>query len=241
MSGDHFTGLDNGGDRATENCTVELEYSTKKSKKRKRNLNPMIEDDYHITALERFNKRDLLCVSKPSYVLGLGSINARPENRNRLHELLRKLMRQHNWIEASGVLSVLLKGTCKDTCPRTNRFKYGALMELLKHEQSDPVNTMAISGLYDTWMSRIGINLANKRRRVECTKEDRFIVRLESILFNLMRGNVEDEHYNARRYIYDFSIPGWDVEIPCEMRNIENLFHFPVCIQLGHINFTRNA
>uniref|UniRef100_A0A2P2KH77 Uncharacterized protein n=1 Tax=Rhizophora mucronata TaxID=61149 RepID=A0A2P2KH77_RHIMU len=125
MSGDHFTGLDNGGDRATENCTVELEYSTKKSKKRKRNLNPMIEDDYHITALERFNKRDLLCVSKPSYVLGLGSINARPENRNRLHELLRKLMRQHNWIEASGVLSVLLKGTCKDTCPRTNRFKYG--------------------------------------------------------------------------------------------------------------------
>ena len=72
----------------------------------------------------RLVKRIVLSLTKPSYVLGLGSKTVRAENRVRLSHLLRRLMRQHNWTEASGVLSVFLKGTCKDKSPITNRFKY---------------------------------------------------------------------------------------------------------------------
>ena len=69
-------------------------------------------------------KRVVLSLTKPSYSLGLGSKTLRAENRARLSYLLGKLMKQHNWTEASGVLSVLLKGTCKDKSLPNNRFKY---------------------------------------------------------------------------------------------------------------------
>lgn len=72
----------------------------------------------------RLVKRIVLSLTKPSYILGIGSETIRAENRVRLSLLLCRLMRQHNWTEASGVLSVLLKATCKDRLPTTNRFKY---------------------------------------------------------------------------------------------------------------------
>lgn len=75
----------------------------------------------------RLAKRIFLSFTKPSYVLGLGSKSVRTESRVRLTHLLRRLVLQHNWTEASGVMSMLLKGTCKDRSPVKNRFKYSVL------------------------------------------------------------------------------------------------------------------
>ncbi|XP_056167484.1 uncharacterized protein LOC130138189 [Syzygium oleosum] len=77
----------------------------------------------------RLLKRIMLSLTKPLYVLGLGRGSLRSENRRRLYRLLRKLVRRQNWAEASGVLSVLLKGTRKDRCPEHNRLKYTVRQE----------------------------------------------------------------------------------------------------------------
>lgn len=72
-----------------------------------------------------------LSITKPSYNLqrGLGTLTTdlkslRWLHRNRLSGFLRKLVRRHNWDEVYGVLSVLLKTTCKDRSPSRNRTKY---------------------------------------------------------------------------------------------------------------------
>lgn len=92
--------------------------------KRKRKSSSTVVNDVTDAISERLMKRIVLSLTKPSYILGLGSKTVRAENRIRLSHLLRRLMRQHNWTDASGVLSVLLKGTCKDKSPMSNRFKY---------------------------------------------------------------------------------------------------------------------
>lgn len=80
-------------------------------------------------------KRELkgieLSITKPSYNLqrGVGTLSTdlkslRWLHRNRLCGFLQKLMRRHNWDEVSGVLSVLLRGTCRDRSPSRNRAKY---------------------------------------------------------------------------------------------------------------------
>lgn len=76
-------------------------------------------------------KRALLAINKPSYCLkrGTGSLHCggeslRHQHRERLFRLLSKLIRRHNWVEASGVLSLLLQGTVRDNSPSRNRTKY---------------------------------------------------------------------------------------------------------------------
>ena len=69
-------------------------------------------------------KRIILSVKKPSYIRKLRSGKLRHEVRCRLQYLLSKLVDRHNWKEASGVLGMLLKGTCKDTSPMNSRVKY---------------------------------------------------------------------------------------------------------------------
>lgn len=65
-----------------------------------------------------------LCRAKPYYLLSLGPKASRSEYLNRLPGLLRDLLRKRNWSDASRVLSVLMKGTIKDPCPKMNRLKY---------------------------------------------------------------------------------------------------------------------
>ena len=72
----------------------------------------------------RIYKRSRLLLIKPSYTLKQGSKSIQDEHRVKLRGLLYKLVRQQNWLEASGVLSVLLKGTCKERSLQNNRFKY---------------------------------------------------------------------------------------------------------------------
>lgn len=72
----------------------------------------------------RLMKRIELALTTPSYLLCRGSKQLRTENRQKLSFLLRRLVQRQNWAEASGVLSVLLKATCKDRSPENNRLKY---------------------------------------------------------------------------------------------------------------------
>ncbi|KAF9671778.1 hypothetical protein SADUNF_Sadunf12G0084000 [Salix dunnii] len=190
------------GSKALESPPVKLalEADAKKSKKRKRrgHCSTMVANDCHITKLEKSYTRVMLSLTKPSYLLGLGSNYIRHENRMRLFNLLQKLVRQHNWKEAAGVLGVFLKATRKDKSPILNRFKYTVLLDLLKHIEGDDVSLSAISGIYDTWMTRIGTNLANKRTKDGQMKEDSFVVRLQFILSRVLQGDIEAERHNVK-------------------------------------------
>ena len=53
-----------------------------------------------------------------------GQVGARVEHRARLRYLLRRLVNQHHWVAASGVLSAYLKGTLDDNSPYRNRLKF---------------------------------------------------------------------------------------------------------------------
>ncbi|KAL7249633.1 hypothetical protein ACSBR1_011759 [Camellia fascicularis] len=138
----------------------------------------------------RLVKRILLSVTKPSYTLAIGSEKVRVKNLARLRRILSKLVRRHNWEEASGVLSVLLKGTGNEKSPPKNRSKYWVAMELLQHKQKDRINSTKIQHVYEIWMKRIG---SMKNRPMK----DRFTVQLEFILFCLKQGNVQDAHQAA--------------------------------------------
>lgn len=84
-----------------------------------------IVDNIDVDVSSRHTKRIALSLWKPSYILNRGrSGKLRHEVRRRLQYILCKLVDRHNWIEASGVLGMLLKGTCKDTSPMNNRLKY---------------------------------------------------------------------------------------------------------------------
>ncbi|KAL5542750.1 hypothetical protein UlMin_010460 [Ulmus minor] len=144
----------------------------------------------HVATSTRLEKRAILSLTKPSHTLALGSKEVRTENRSRLSYLLRRLVRQHSWTEASGVLSVLLKGTCKDKSMVNNRFKYSILMEVLEHVGDEHLTATKIRNIYDVWMRKVG---SMKNRPVE----ERFVVHLEFILFCLTQGNVNDAHQAA--------------------------------------------
>ncbi|GMH00700.1 hypothetical protein Nepgr_002539 [Nepenthes gracilis] len=137
----------------------------------------------------RLSKRIVLSLTKPSYTLGLGFKNVRRENRARLSCLLRKLVRQHNWEEASAVLSTLLKGTCKERSPQNNRMKYWVAMELLQHMEHDHAYSRQIKHIYDIWMKKVG---STKNRPFKDS-----YVQLEFIIFCLRQGNLEDAHQAA--------------------------------------------
>ena len=79
-------------------------------------------------ALDRKFKRTVLCVAKPSYLLSLlERSSTRCNYLKRLPKILSELLRQRNWREASGVLSVLMQGTMGDGSHSMNRLKYEVL------------------------------------------------------------------------------------------------------------------
>ncbi|KAE8688457.1 S-locus lectin protein kinase family protein [Hibiscus syriacus] len=76
-------------------------------------------------------------------------------NRKRLCYLLDKLVKKHDWGEASGVLSLLLRGTSNDCSADLNRLKYSVSIRLLKNTDGDNVDLRRIRDIYEIWMSRI--------------------------------------------------------------------------------------
>ena len=110
-----------------EEAEVELQYTDKKPSTRKRKLNQKLDNNGNVMP-EKLVKRIKLSLTKPSTLLVLapkiGSKVVRWENRVRLSHLLRKLVKRRNWVEVGGVLSMLLKVSCKDRYPLNNCFKY---------------------------------------------------------------------------------------------------------------------
>ncbi|XP_047334719.1 uncharacterized protein LOC124938342 [Impatiens glandulifera] len=134
-------------------------------------------------------KRILLSITKPSYTLRLGGENVRAEHRNRLQYLLCMLVRRHNWEEASGVLSVLLKATVGNKSPIKNRIKYGVALEILKHARSD-VKATKFRHIFEIWMKKIGsMNM--------WPTKDRYVVQSEYIIFCLRQGNLDGAYQAA--------------------------------------------
>ncbi|KAL3503159.1 hypothetical protein ACH5RR_037608 [Cinchona calisaya] len=135
--------------------------------------------------------------TKPSYCLqrGIGNLHRdgeslRCRHRKKLRRLLVKLMRKHNWVEASGVLSVLLKGTAKELSISRNRRKYLATLELLQRIKGDKINKRTMQSVYELWMKKLG---PMKKRPAK----DKFATQGEYILFCLTHGNTDDAHQAA--------------------------------------------
>ncbi|KAK7335107.1 hypothetical protein VNO80_26878 [Phaseolus coccineus] len=139
----------------TEPGTINEGSIVKKSKQRKRK-NFTVDEEGQMGSREKLAKRILLSLTRPSYVMGLGPKPLRKEHRTRLHYLLRRLVNQHHWVAASGVLSAYMKGTLNDTSPFRNRLKFWVLMELLKHMKNNSINPTRIKNLYDIWWKKIG-------------------------------------------------------------------------------------
>ncbi|MCD7450102.1 hypothetical protein HAX54_003520 [Datura stramonium] len=139
----------------------------------------------------------ILANTKPSFCLkrGIGSLHQeyrslQSQHRRTLRHLLQKLMRQHKYAEASGVLSVLLKGTTKETAVMKTRTKFTATLELIEHIKGDTLSSRKIQNIYELWMKKLG-------PMKNWTLKDRFAVPLEFILSCLKRGNTQDAHQGA--------------------------------------------
>jgi len=107
----------------TEPETINGGSTAKKSKQRKRK-SFMVDEEGQMGSREKLAKKILLSLTRPSYVMGLGPKPLRKEHRTRLRYLLRRLVNQHHWVAASGVLSAYMKGTVNDTSPFRNRLKF---------------------------------------------------------------------------------------------------------------------
>ena len=107
----------------TEPGTINGGSIVKKSNQRKRK-NFIVDEEGQMGSREKLAKRILLSLTRPSYVMGLGPKPLRKEHRTRLRYLLRRLINQHHWVAASGVLSAYMKGTLNDSSPFRNRLKF---------------------------------------------------------------------------------------------------------------------
>ncbi|KAL8528561.1 hypothetical protein ACS0TY_006110 [Phlomoides rotata] len=146
---------------------------------------------------EKKIKGTMLALKKPSYCLrkGIGVArwggeSLRFQHRQRLFRMLHQLTRQHNWPEASGVLSVLLQGTLRDQSLPRNRAKYTAALELLSVIKGENLSSRRIQSIYELWMRKLG------PLKYWSTKE-RFVVQLEFILTCLQHGSLEDAYQAA--------------------------------------------
>ncbi|XP_014498820.1 uncharacterized protein LOC106759939 [Vigna radiata var. radiata] len=164
-------------------------FTAKKSKQRKRK-SFMVEEEGQMGSREKLAKKILLSLTRPSYVLGLGPKPLRKEHRMRLRYLLRRLVNQHQWVEASGVLSVYMKGTLNETSPLRNRLKFWVLMELLNRVKNNSTNPTRIKNLYDIWSKKIG-------SMKTWPLQSRYAVHFEFIFFCLMQGNAGDAYQLA--------------------------------------------
>ncbi|TYH74477.1 hypothetical protein ES332_D05G401800v1 [Gossypium tomentosum] len=134
----------------------------------------------------KLDKRLILSLTKPSHLLTLKYAHIRWENRQRLCYLLERLVKKQNWAEASGVLSLLFKGTSHDFSAGLNRLKYSVAIRLLKYIDGDHVDIRRIRDIYEIWMSRIRFKTVKT--------EEQIAVHLEFILFCLTHGNLGWAH-----------------------------------------------
>ncbi|MED6207780.1 hypothetical protein PIB30_038786 [Stylosanthes scabra] len=159
--------------------------SNSKDRKR-RDLN----NDSPMVARKKLAKRILLSLTNPSHVLKLGPKPLRLDFCTMLQFLLRRLVKEHDWVSASGVLSAYLKGTLNDKSPSRSCLKFSALLELLKQMENSHINPTKMKNLYDIWSKNIG---SMKSWPVE----SRYRVHVEFMLFCLMHDNTGDAYQLA--------------------------------------------
>ncbi|KAL8189247.1 hypothetical protein R6Q57_028813 [Mikania cordata] len=179
-----------------ETAIVKHSCELGKTETKKRKQRKIDEDGVVVSSKKRNPKGILLSVMKPSYTLkrGIGRDlrSLRCEHRKRLRYLLRQLVRQQNWVEAAGVLSLLLKGTHRDNSLSTNRTKYWATLKLLEHMGSPKVNPKKFQYVYGLWLKKDSAVTKNNR-----SLKGRLNVLLELILFCLSRDDTVGANDNV--------------------------------------------
>ncbi|KAG7595075.1 TATA box-binding protein-associated factor RNA polymerase I subunit A-like [Arabidopsis thaliana x Arabidopsis arenosa] len=161
----------------TEEKSEKLEET--KAKRRRVNSSDIVSDTQKYKRIQR-------CIAKPSYLLSLGPKSSRSEYLNRLPGLLRELLRKRYWNDASRVLSVLMRGTIKDPCPKMNRLKYEAHIQIVSHLETKKNKADEIGRIYDTWIGQIG----------KQHKEERLLVWFEQIC-HFIDHEMNSEAYSA--------------------------------------------
>ncbi|XP_026448409.1 uncharacterized protein LOC113348766 [Papaver somniferum] len=114
--------------------------------------------------------------------------NVRPVHIRRLTRILKKLIRFHKWIEASGVLSVLMQGTEHERSPKENRIKYWAALELA-HKGDVELREFRVKGLYDVWTKKNG-------KMKHWAPKEKYLFQIQYFLYRitvLAHGHIEVE------------------------------------------------
>ncbi|KAI3988099.1 hypothetical protein MKX01_011888 [Papaver californicum] len=107
--------------------------------------------------------------------------NVRLVHSRRLTRVLKKLIRFHNWKEASGVLSVLLQGTGHEKSPKENMNKYWAALELARkadRRMSNEMREIRVKRIYDIWTKRNG-------QMKNWSAKEKYLFRIEFFLYCL--------------------------------------------------------
>ncbi|CAN6463369.1 unnamed protein product [Victoria cruziana] len=157
-------------------------------------------------------------ISRKAHATGLaGGLSF--EHKCRLRRLLKKMMREQNWKEAAGVLSTLLKGTCRDLLSLKSRRKYWASLELLRRIGFSSGNLWKVERIYDVWLS--------KQRAGNCMlRKKKYLIQLERALLLLMEAKVEDA-CNITKFLVQ--------EPECRNDSIVHLLHGLILYQLWYV------
>ncbi|PRQ31106.1 putative tetratricopeptide-like helical domain-containing protein [Rosa chinensis] len=156
-------------------------------------------DDGDEAVLSGHLKRIVLSLSKPSTLLGIGATKPRSVHRAKLEKLLRKLVIHHNWVDASGVLSVLLGGGASDRSPANNRFMYWVLLEMVER-LSEMEKEERLPGNYskEVWIKKVFEAWEKKNGKMKAELEEyRHAVELERISLSLAKGNLMEAEAGA--------------------------------------------
>ncbi|KAI3887504.1 hypothetical protein MKX03_032013 [Papaver bracteatum] len=103
--------------------------------------------------------------------------NVRPVHSRRLTLILKKLIRFHKWIEASGVLSALMQGTELEKSPKENRIKYWAALELA-HKEGGELRELRVRALYDVWTRKNG-------KMMHWLPKEKYLFQMQYFLYRL--------------------------------------------------------
>ncbi|GAA0171926.1 hypothetical protein LIER_25852 [Lithospermum erythrorhizon] len=174
---------------------------TKKSNSRTKPIDYADENPINPSIKSRRVNGTIMANAKRSYCMkrGIGSclknqgVSIMFEYKRRLRRLLKKLIRRHNWVDAAGVLGVLLKATTRDKSSRHNRFKYWAAMEILKQIKGGNIRSKKIQNVYDLWMKKDASMMTRSSRSVK----EKIAIQLEYILFCLTHGDLVAAHQNS--------------------------------------------
>ncbi|KAM0949971.1 putative TATA box-binding protein-associated factor RNA polymerase I subunit A [Dioscorea sansibarensis] len=119
-------------------------------------------------------------------------------HRARLSSLLMKLMKMHSWKEASGVLSILLKGTPRGYSLIEDERSFLVAMELHRQFKSTSHYQTKIRQLFEIRMDRLiwAKKSPNKKPSIQ----------LELALFYISQGNIQEAHNITKSLVQASSV-----------------------------------